>query len=88
MLLNFVLQEIEEILKDEHEKDFESCHSLFVIILTRGDRDGIYGTHGGLFEYWKFITMFDQVQSLKGKPKIFIIDDCEIGEHLEYGYGV
>jgi hypothetical protein len=28
MLLNFVLQEIEEILKDEHEKDFESCHSL------------------------------------------------------------
>jgi hypothetical protein len=50
MLLNFVLQEIEEILKDEYEKDFETCHSLFVIILTRGDRHGIYGTHGGLFE--------------------------------------
>jgi len=39
------------------------------------------------FEYWRFTTMFDQVESLKGKPKIFLIDDCEIGEHLEYGYG-
>ena len=79
---NKTSEEIEEILKDEYEKDFETCHSLFVIILTRGDRHGIYGTHGGLFEYWKLTTMFDQVQSLKGKPKIFIIDDCEIGSDI------
>ena len=72
-------QEILNILDEEKGRDFSTVHSLFVIIITRGDRNGIYGTTGELIEYWKITTRFDQVPSLKGKPKIFIIDDCEIG---------
>lgn len=61
-------------------RDFSVNHSLFVIIISRGDQYGIYGTHGERIEYWAITTRFDQVPGLKGKPKIFILDDCEIGE--------
>ncbi|CAG2214931.1 CASP3 [Mytilus edulis] len=67
-----------DILDNEVDRNFDVNHSLFVIIISRGDQNGIYGTHGDLIEYWAITTKFDQVQGLKGKPKIFILDDCEI----------
>lgn len=60
--------------------DFTVNHSLFVIIISRGDKYGMFGTYGERIEYWAITTRFDQVLSLKGKPKIFILDDCDIGK--------
>ncbi|XP_071147511.1 caspase-3-like [Mytilus edulis] len=83
--------EICDILDIEMTRDFSVNHSLFVIIISRGDQYGIYGTHGERIEYWAITTRFDQVPGLKGKPKIFILDDCEIGSDIHdevYSRGV
>ncbi|CAC5393614.1 unnamed protein product [Mytilus coruscus] len=83
--------EITDILNDEMQRDFNSVHSLFVIIISRGDQYGMYGTSGERIEYFAITTRFDEVQGLKGKPKIFILDDCDIGSDIHdevYSRGV
>ncbi|XP_052082291.1 caspase-3-like [Mytilus californianus] len=83
--------EICDILENERNRDFSVNHSLFVIIISRGDQYGMYGTNGERIEYWGITTRFDEVSDLKGKPKIFILDDCEIGSDIHdevYSRGV
>lgn len=62
------------------ERDLSVNHSLFVIITSRGDQYGMYGTEGERIEYLTITTRFDEVPGLRGKPKIFILDDCGIGK--------
>lgn len=74
-------QEMEDILNEEMNKTFDCYSSLMVIIISGGfttnSRSFIYGTDNSCIDYTLIRTRFEQVESLKGKPKVFIIDDIE-----------
>lgn len=63
--------------------------ALVVILLSHGTESGIYGTDGLEVDLNYILTCFDNknCKSLKGKPKVFIVQACR-GRRADYGVGV
>lgn len=78
--LQYFFQKINTILDDEMKYDFKSVRALFVIIVSSGDQSGIYGTIGEKIQYDEITTKFEKVPGLMEKPKIFILDNYDIGK--------
>ncbi|CAG2225119.1 unnamed protein product [Mytilus edulis] len=58
--------------------EFTSIRALFVIVVSSGDKSGIYGTEGEKIQHDEITTKFEQVAGLREKPKIFILDYFDI----------
>lgn len=78
-------QEIITILENETKCEFTSIRALFVIVVSSGDKSGIYGTEGEKIQHDEITTKFEQVAGLREKPKIFILDYFDIGK-LKFNY--
>lgn len=77
-------QEIIEILENETKQEFKSVRALFVIVVSSGDKNGIYGTTGRKIEYKEITNKFEKVSGLKDIPKIFILDFYDNGKLTSY----
>ena len=75
---NLTRSEMLSILKDTAEKDFSKYDCFVCVILSHGSEGGVYGVDDEII-YIKAITSLfrrDECYSLKGKPKIFLIQAC------------
>ena len=68
------------------EKDFTSYDCLFFVILSHGKQEGILGVDDKPVSLAAITDMFtaDKCQSLKGKPKVFIVQACR-GDKDDFG---
>lgn len=72
-------------MENETKCEFTSIRALFVIVVSSGDKSGVYGTEGEKIQHDKITTKFEQVAGLREKPKIFILDYFNIGK-LKFNY--
>ena len=77
--------EMLKLLKETAEQDFSSC-ACFVCLIRGlyGSKDGIYGKDGEVISLDAITSLFSQNKcpSLKGKPKIFLIEAFQIGDKV------
>ena len=78
-------REMLKLLKETAEQDFSSC-ACFVCLIRGlyGSKDGIYGKDGEVISLDAITSLFSQNKcpSLKGKPKIFLIEAFQIGDKV------
>jgi len=84
-------QEIREKLTEIRCRDHSSFDAFVLVILSHGNKDGVYGTDGsessgpakGFISLEDITALFDgsKCESLRGKPKMFFIQACQGGEH-------
>ena len=67
-----------QLLRDIAEKDFSRYDCFVCVILSHGQKDGIYGTDEELIKIEAITSFFRRKKcpSLEGKPKIFLIQAC------------
>ena len=70
--------EMLKLLTETADKDFSRFDCFVCVILCHGSKDGIYGTDDELIKVEAITSLFrrDECPSLKGKPKIFLIQAC------------
>ncbi|XP_055537518.1 caspase-7-like [Wyeomyia smithii] len=68
--------------KLENDKDLIESDCLMVVILTHGEEDDLLMAHDGSYHLYKFLDHFtpSALNSMAGKPKIFIIQACRGGK--------
>lgn len=79
--LHSLSQEIIEFLKLKRDKEEEKkdADALIVTVLSHGGKGAVYGTDGREISITDMATIFysGNCPSLKGKPKIFLIEACQ-----------
>jgi len=75
-----------ECLKEVSFRDHSAYDAFILVILSHGNKDGIYGIDGrkGFVLLEDITALFDgpKCRSLIGKPKMFFIQACQGGQHL------
>ena len=71
-----------KVLKETAEQDFSSYTGFVCVIQGYGSKDGIYGTDDEVISLDAITSLFSQNKcpSLKGKPKIFLIEAVHKGD--------
>lgn len=66
------------LLRDTSARDFTKYDCFVCVILSHGTKDGIYGTDDQVITLEAITSLFrrDACPSLRGKPKIFLIQAC------------
>jgi len=72
------------LLKETAEKDFSSYDCFVCVIQSYGSKDGIYGKNDEVVNFEAITSPFicSQCPSLKGKPKIFLIEAFQRGDKV------
>ena len=75
---NLSAQQMMDNAKDLSERDFSKNDCLFFVILSHGNQEGILGVNEQPVSLATITDMFtaDKCPSLKGKPKVFIVQAC------------
>ena len=76
--------EMLKVLKETADKDFSSYDCFICVIASSGSKDGIYGTDDEVISLETITSLFSQNKcpSLKGKPKIFLIEAFQKGDKV------
>ena len=71
-------EEVMDVMSTVQHIDYHEMGSLFVILLSHGEKEAIYSTNSEKIHLFDIISHFtaENCPSLAGKPKIFIIQAC------------
>jgi hypothetical protein len=60
-------------------------HSLIVVLMSHGNNEYIYGVDCDKREIMSLVKFFDRDRcpAMKNKPKMFIVNACRGGKHVE-----
>ena len=81
---NLTKSEMLKLLKETAEQDFSSYTCFLCVIQGYGSKDGIYGKDDEVISLDAITSLFSQNKcpSLKGKPKIFLIEAFQKGDKV------
>ena len=81
---NLTKSEMLKLLKETAEQDFSSYTCFLCVIQGYGSKDGIYGKDNEVISLDTITSLFSQNKcpSLKGKPKIFLIEAIQKGDKV------